>query len=97
VDITHRIVLPDGDIRYVHEIATMIFDDRQNLVRVMGTVQDITRRKRIEFSLQQAQKMEAIGHLAGGIAHDFNNILTAIIGYSETAPGRGNTGHGPGG
>jgi signal transduction histidine kinase/CheY-like chemotaxis protein len=36
-----------------------------------------------EEPFAEANKMEAIGHLAGGVAHNFNNMLTIIINYTR--------------
>jgi two-component system cell cycle sensor histidine kinase/response regulator CckA len=44
---------------------------------------DVTRIKKLEAQIIEAQKMEVIGQLASGVAHDFNNILSVIIGYSD--------------
>jgi PAS domain S-box-containing protein len=86
-DIEHRVVRPDGGVRWVHEKAAILRDVEGGPLRLVGTVQDITERRLLEEQLRQSQKMEAIGRLAGGIAHDLNNALTAIAGYAELALG----------
>ncbi len=62
------------------------------LVRINGTLQDITDRKVSEDvrrmmskKMQEGQKYESLGMLAGGIAHEFNNILTGILGNANLA------------
>src|SRR3990172_11303048 len=79
----HRIVLPDGKEKIVHEDGVVTFNGKGEPLHLFGTVQDITEKKKLEDQLKHSQKMEAVGILAGGIAHDFNNILSAIMNYSN--------------
>ena len=82
-NIEHRIVLPDGRERIVHEQAEVTYDEDGKPVRMLGTVHDITDHKRLEDQVRESKKMESIGRLAGGIAHDFNNLMSAVLGYSH--------------
>ena len=85
--VEHRVVRPDGEIRYVHEKGRVERAADGSPTRMLGTVHDITRLTRVrqeqeelQAKFQEARRMESIGIVVGGIAHDFNNLLTPILG-----------------
>jgi len=74
-------VRADGEEFRVEATISQVRTASETLYSVI--LRDISVRKRTEDELRQAQKMEAVGHLAGGIAHEFNNYLGIIMGYSD--------------
>lgn len=54
--IEHRIIRKDGQERIVHELGEIILDESgEELVKISGTVQDITERKQSEELLQKSE------------------------------------------
>jgi diguanylate cyclase (GGDEF)-like protein/PAS domain S-box-containing protein len=49
--IVHRLVMDDGAIKYVHELARVTYDAEGRALRMIGTVQDITERRTAEDRL----------------------------------------------
>ncbi len=76
-DIVHRLRMPDGRVKHVHERCATYSDEHGSPRRSVGTVQDITERVQAEAQLNEASRREALAILTGGIAHEFNSVLLA--------------------
>src|SRR4030067_3453466 len=83
-----KIVPSNSEVRFI---------DREGIVRdvilsisnipgtrkSVGSLLDITERKRLEEQMYHAEKLASIGTLAAGVAHEINNPLAIILGFSD--------------
>ncbi|MBN8706004.1 MAG: PAS domain-containing protein [Bacteroidetes bacterium] len=76
----YRFRKKDDEYFYVEDNGVFLRDSEGEIIRMIGTMKDVSSEKKMEEHLRQVQKMDSIGTLAGGIAHDFNNILNIIVG-----------------
>lgn len=82
-EIEFRMKHKDGSYRWILAHASIVKNSENKAIRLVGSHIDITDRKKMEETVLQQQKLQALGTLAGGIAHDFNNLLTPILGYTQ--------------
>jgi PAS domain S-box-containing protein len=80
-----RYISKDGNVVWGQLTVSLIRDQDQKPLFVIGLIEDIGGKKELENERIKASKLESVGILAGGIAHDFNNLLTAIIGNISLA------------
>jgi len=81
----------DGSVRHVAANGRVLFEEGRP-ARLIGTIQDVTERKRLEKEVQERRsQMELLvnqqvaAQTAAAIAHELNQPLVSISAYSEAA------------
>ena len=88
-DVEHRLLFPDGRIKYLHVLAHATNGQPNNRL-LIGAVMDVTRAKQAEEQLRHAQselervsRVTALGELSASIAHEVGQPLSAIVTNGE--------------
>jgi PAS domain S-box-containing protein len=89
-EIEHRLLMPDGSIRYVHCV-TRVETNPDEEPEVFGAIIDQTDRVKGDEALQRAQadivrmnRLTAMGAVTVSIAHEMNQPLMAIVTNAAT-------------
>ena len=74
-----ELVTAGGRRLWVRAVGCAHRDESGRIVAVLGALQDITERRRLDQQFVRAQRLESLGTLASGVAHDLNNLLSPIL------------------
>jgi PAS domain S-box-containing protein len=85
----HRLILPDGTLKHVQSIGHPVLDETGQLLEYVGTMRDVTERKRAEKERERLHQLEAdlahinrvsmMGELTASLSHELRQPLTAAI------------------
>jgi len=87
-EIVHRLLMPDGRLKYVCERCETFYGDDGRPLRSVGTVQDISEQRRLEdgsrllAAIVEASDDAIIGASLEGIVISWNRAAERIYGYS---------------
>jgi PAS domain S-box-containing protein len=91
LDYEHRLLMPDGSVKYVHVVAHAVRDQADQL-EFVGAVVDITATKQAEEKLHTARmelahvtRVATLGELTASIAHEVNQPLAAVVANADAA------------
>lgn len=74
----YKIIRQDGEVREVSQQGRPVLNEKSEIIKLIGTTQDITERFKIHLQMIQSNKMASLGEMASGIAHEINNPLAII-------------------
>jgi PAS domain S-box-containing protein len=84
-DIEHRLLMPDGAMKYLHVIAHGTRDSSGS-IEFIGAVTDVTPAKQAEEELRKAQadlahvnRVTTMGELSASLAHEVNQPIAAAV------------------
>ncbi len=87
-DIDHRVVWPDGSVRWVNEKGDVQRDANGKPLKMLGVVQDIQRTKEFEMELMVARKAaesanQAKSEFLSSMSHELRTPMNSILGFSQ--------------
>jgi len=90
LDIEYQVVLQDGSVKHLHHIAQAMLDPDGTILKHVGTIHDVTDRRRAEDEARVLQerlthfsRLSTMGEMAAGLAHEINQPLAAIATYAQ--------------